>query len=177
VGTHLVRPGVVTQQGGDGVIFMGSDPDHPGFVPTSVLALFEKAGIPCNWFNDARPAIWEKYLFISAFGLVTAASGKSLGQVLLDAALMDEARRIMDEVAGIGAAEGVGLDPGAVSRALAKAEGFPPDTRTSYQRDVEAGRRDEGDLLGGTIVRLGKRHRIPTPYAERVFARVRGELA
>ena len=33
VGTHVDRPGVISQAGGDGVIFLGGDPDDPGFVP------------------------------------------------------------------------------------------------------------------------------------------------
>ncbi len=82
VGTHVDRPGVVSQAGGDGVIFLGGDPDDPGFVPAGSCRCFEDAGIRYRWFDDPRPAIWEKYVFISAFGLVTAASRRTLGEVL-----------------------------------------------------------------------------------------------
>jgi len=174
VGSHLERPGVVSQQGADGFISMGADPDHAGFIPESFLALLKLAGVRHEWFDDARPALWNKYLFISAYGLVTAASGATLGEVSGDGRLMDDVRGIMNEVAEIARGEGVPLGPNAIADALAKASGFPAGTKTSLQRDVEAGRRDEGDLFGGTIMRLGREHGIPTPFTERVYAQVRG---
>jgi 2-dehydropantoate 2-reductase len=172
VGVHLERPGLVTQAGGDGVIFAGRDPDDPGFVPQPFLSLLDDAGIPYRWLDDPRPALWEKYMFIAPFGLVTAASGKALGEVLADTRLVGDVRAIMDEVAVLAAREGVALGPDVVPNALTRAGAFPFETRTSFQRDVEAGRRDEGDLFGGTILRLGKRHGVPTPSTERVYAQV-----
>jgi 2-dehydropantoate 2-reductase len=173
VGVHVERPGLVTQAGGDGVVFAGRDPDDPGFVPQPFLSLLDDAGIPYRWLDDPRPALWEKYMFIAPFGLVTAASGRSLGEVVADARLLEDVRAIMGEVDVLAAGEGVLLGPDVVSNALAKATAFPFATRTSFQRDVEAGRRDEGDLFGGTILRLGKVHGVPTPATERVYAQVR----
>lgn len=173
VGTHVDRPGVVSQAGGDGVIFLGGDPVDPGFVPLSFLSLLQDAGIRYTWFDDARPAIWEKYVFISAFGLVTAASRMALGEVVRDPRLLEDAREIMREVVGIAACEGVDLDPDVISTAVTKASGFPFETRTSFQRDVESGGQDEGDLFGGTILRLGRRHGVPTPATRRVYAQIR----
>jgi 2-dehydropantoate 2-reductase len=173
VGTHVDRPGVVAQAGGDGVIVLGRDPDHPDFVPTTFLALLEDAGIRYRWFDDPRPAIWEKFVFISAFGLVTAASRTTLGEVLGEATLMEDVRGIMGEVVSIASREGVAIDPDAIANAIAKAGGFPPETKTSLQRDVESGAEDEGDLLGGTIIRLGTRLGVPTPVTERVYVRLR----
>ncbi len=172
VGTHLERPGVVSQAGGDGVMFVGRDPDCPGFVPDSFLGLLENAGIRHRWLDDPRPALWEKYVFISAFGLVTAAWRKSVGEVLVDARLLEDVKGIMNEVASLAAREGIALDPGVVANALARANGFPFATRTSLQRDVEAGRRHEGDLFGGAILRMGERLGVPTPFTERVYAQI-----
>lgn len=176
VGTHLDRPGVVSQAGGDGVIVLGSDPDHPDYVPLRFLSLLEEVGIRFSWFDDPRPAIWEKYVFISAFGLVTAASRKTLGEVLVDPPLLEDVQGIMSEVVDLAAHEGIALDPDVIPRALAKARAFPPETKTSFQRDVEAGGQDEGDLFGGTIIRLGERFGVPTPVTERVYVRVRSGI-
>jgi len=173
VGTHVDRPGVVSQAGGDGVILLGGDPDDPGYVPTAFLSLLEDAGIRFTWFADPRPAIWEKYVFIAAFGLVTAATRTTLGEVLADASLLKDVREIMREVVDLAACEGVSLDPDVIPNAIAKAGEFPFETKTSLQRDVEAGGQDEGDLFGGTILRLGKRHGVRTPATRRVCARVR----
>ena len=173
VGTHLDRPGVVFREGGDGVILLGSDPDHSDFVPMHFLALLDGVGIRYDWFDDPRPAIWEKFVFISAFGLVGAASRKTLGEVLVHAPRLEDVRGIMNEVVDLAVNEGIALDPDVIPATLAKARGFPPETKSSLQRDVEVGGRDEGDLFGGTILRLGERCGVPTPVTERVYARVR----
>jgi 2-dehydropantoate 2-reductase len=172
VGTHLERPGHVRQVGGDGVLFLGADPVHPEYVPEPLLRLLDRSGVAYRWFEDSRPAVWEKFLFISAFGLVTATSGMTVGEVLLDESAMRDVAGVMDEVVGIAALEGVDLPEDAVDVALAKARAFPFETRTSLQRDVEVGRRHEGDMFGGAIVRLGERHGLDTPSTRRVYSRL-----
>ena len=174
VGTDLKRPGVVEQRGEDGLVFLGPDPDRGGFIPMRVLDLFRRVGIQYRWFEDPRPALWEKYLFISAFGFATASSRKTLGAVLEDPNLMEDVRGVISEIVRIAKSEGVHLDPDAVVDALSKAGGFPPDTRTSYQRDVEMGRRDEGDLFGATIIRLGRQHGIPLARGAPLHSRAPG---
>ena len=53
------------------------------------------------------------------------------------------------------------------------AGGFPPETRTSYQRDIEnRAPADEGDLYGGTILRLGARYGVPTPVSAELSAAI-----
>jgi 2-dehydropantoate 2-reductase len=172
VGTHLERPGLVKQVGGDGLLFLGDDPEHPGYVPEPLLHLLDRSGVAYRWFEDSRPAVWEKFLFISAFGLVTATSGMTVGEVLFDESAMRDVTGIMDEVVGIAALEGVDLPEDAIDVALAKARAFPFETRTSLQRDVEAGRRHEGDMFGGAIARLGERHGLETPSTRRVYSRL-----
>lgn len=172
VGTHVSAPGAISQEGGDGIIFMGADPDHPEVMPEGLLKLLGDAGIEYRWFPDSRQALWEKYLFIAAFGLVTAASARTLKGVLADTQLTNDVKGIMAEVAALADHEGIALGPHAIHVALEKAQQFPADTKTSLQRDVEAGRAHEGDLFGGTIVRLGIQYGIPTPVTERVYARI-----
>jgi len=174
VGTHLERPGLVQQVGDPGRVFFGADPAHPVDVPGAFLRLLEASSVDYRWFADPRPAIWEKFLFISAFGLVTATSGQTVGEVLADAGAMSDVVGIMSEVLGIAAREGVDLPADAAEAALAKAQAFPFATKTSLQRDVEAGRRHEGDLFGGAILRLGERHGVDTPCTRRVYARLTG---
>ena len=174
VGTHLERSGLVKQVGDPGRVFLGADPAHPGNAPEAFLRLLEASSIDYRWFDDARPAIWEKFLFISAFGLVTATSGKSVGEVLADAGAMRDVVGIMSEVLEIAALEGVVMPVDATEAALAKARAFPFATKTSLQRDVEARRRHEGDLFGGAILRLGEPHGVDMRCTRRVYARLRG---
>jgi 2-dehydropantoate 2-reductase len=172
VGTHLERPGLVEQVGEPGRLFLGADAGRSGSPPGALLRLLEASSVDHRWFDDPRPAIWEKFLFISAFGLVTATSGKTVGEVLADDGAMRDVSGVMTEVLEIAAREGVDMPPDARAAALAKARAFPLATKTSLQRDVEAGRRHEGDLLGGAVLRLGERHGVDTPTTRRVHARL-----
>ena len=173
VGTHIERPGVVTQKGGDGVILCGPDPRHPEFDVVPLLTLFKQAQITCTWNLDPYPAIWEKFMFIAAFGLVCVASNKSLGAAAADAEAFARVRGIMEEILAVARAKGVNLADGVIERSLAKAGNFPPETKTSYHRDVETpGKRNEGDLFGGAILRMGQEVGVPTPVTQQVYAMI-----
>jgi 2-dehydropantoate 2-reductase len=170
VGTHIERPGVVTQKGGEGRILLGKDPQHPEFYPDEILRFLAEADIPFSWFEDSFPAIWEKYVFIAAFGLVTAASRKTIGQVMDDRMLTQRVRGIMEEICLIAERKRIQLPPDIVRVSIEKANNFPPETKTSYQRDLELpGKPDEGDLFGGAIIGMGREFGIPTPTTESVY--------
>jgi len=171
VGTHIERPGVVTQRGGGGIILSGKDPQHPDFDPTEITALFDDLSIPFQWHDDSYPAIWGKYIFISAFGLVTAYTGKTLTEVMADPEAARMTGQVMEEIVAIAGRKGILLPEDIVGTSLTKAYTFPPETKTSYQRDIEVrGRKNEGDLFGGTIIRLGAQLGVPTPVTQSIFS-------
>ncbi len=171
ISAFIEEPGRVRHAGGPGSIVLGTSPDNPEYYPEQFLSTCRLAGIPLEWQKDPAPAIWSKYLFIAPLSLVTAVSGQTLGAVLADAKLREDARRIMSETAEIARLKGVALAEDAVDATLKKAAGFAPDTQTSFQRDIAARNpRDERDIFAGTILRLGERLCVATPvtraYAE-----------
>lgn len=176
VGTHVERPGVVTQQGADGVIHCGPDPRYPSFRPEGIANLLSLAAIPFTWLEDPDPAIWAKYLFIAPYALVTASEGKTLGEVYADEALRGVVRGIIAELHTIARKKGIYLSEQLLSEAENKAGRFPFDTKTSYQRDVETkGKPNEGDLFAGAIIRYGEALDVPTPVTRRVFEKIQME--
>jgi 2-dehydropantoate 2-reductase len=176
VSASIDRPGVVTQKGMAGLLICGRDPDHRDYDPSAVVRLFEQAGVSVNYAEDPYPAIWEKYLFIASFGLVTAWADKPFGAVLEDRQLCALVRGIMEEIEAVAAGGGIRLDQGIVQSSLKKAENFPFATKTSYQRDVEKGARNEGDQFGATILRLGRELGVPTPVSRRLYREVEERL-
>lgn len=173
VGTHIERPGVITQKGGDGIILCGHDPACPEFASGQVIEFFQSFNIKFAWNDDPYPAIWGKYIFIAAFGLVTAYSGKTLGEVMADGTLKQQVYQIMGEIVAIATQKGITLAEDIVEASLEKGNNFPPETKTSYQRDVETpGKKNEGDLFGGAILRMGQEFGIPTPVTQQVFSAI-----
>ena len=58
-------------------------------MPYDVLRLFERSDIRHEWVDDPFPAIWEKFVFIASFGLVTARFDRTIGQVIESQELSD----------------------------------------------------------------------------------------
>jgi 2-dehydropantoate 2-reductase len=173
IGTHIQSPGVIKQSGGDGTIMFGKDPKHPNFTAQNVMDFLSRMGINYKWNDDPFPAIWEKYIFIAAFGLVTVHTGKTLGEIMDDAEARETVRAIMAEVCALATAKGISLPANVIEESLGKANRVPRDTKSSYQRDVESGRKsNEGDLYGGAIIRMGETLGVPTPVTKSIYSKI-----
>jgi 2-dehydropantoate 2-reductase len=180
ISSSVAGPGLVVHSGGKGNIFLGREPGSTGFNPTALLALLSAAQIPHEWSEDPMPAVWTKYLFIASYGLVTGVSGKTVGEVIADATLAELTKSIQREIATLAARKGIELGADAASDAFEKGKTYPPTTKSSFQRDLEVpGKPNEGDLFGGTILRLGRELGVPTPVTAEVYGRIlaRGTLA
>ncbi len=170
VSAHIEEPGVVVHIGRPGKIIFGKDPDHPDYVPHEIFRVFEKSSIDYEWKDDANPAIWEKYIFIASFGLVSARYDRTLGEILEEPSLKEEVAGIMNEVCSIALKRNIRLPDGIIDLSLKKAGMFPRDTQTSLQRDIYQKKgRNELELFGGTIIDLGKKLGIPTPTTEKIY--------
>lgn len=173
LGTHIESPGVISQSGGNGIILSGPDPRFPHYQLESIGGFFQELGIGFEWKYSPYPAIWEKFIFIAAFGLVTAYSNKTLGEVMDNKDLRNMVGSIMQEIVTLAQEKAVQLPQDIIEKSLKKAANFPYDARTSYQRDVEARPKpNEGDLLGATILRQGLALGIPTPVTAMVYSRI-----
>jgi len=126
-----------------------------------------------KWNDDPFPAIWEKYIFIAAFGLVTVYADKTLRGVMEDSELQELVRKVMAEILSIAKKKNITLPESIIEKSIAKANHFPHETKTSYQRDVESrGKMNEGDLYGGTIIRAGETLGIATPVTKIIYSQI-----
>lgn len=172
ISASLEGPGKVRQRGPLSTILFGADPAcHTQ--ERKALGILEKAGIKHAWKDDPFLEIWNKYLFIAPFGLVTADSGKTIGEVIQSAEHLTAVKRIMEEILSLARMRGVALAPTAMEDTIERAKKFPFETKTSFQRDVDSpGKPDERDLFGGSIIRLGKDLGVPTPATQDLFASI-----
>ncbi len=169
IGTHIERPGKVMQRGGACTIFFGRDPKNDYF-NEEILDLFKKAKIKFQWQEYPYTEIWNKYIFVAPFGLVTANFSKTLGEVMQSEELSSYVRNIMNEIIGIAKKKDIALSPNVIDEVFTKAKGFPPETKTSFQRDIESvDKPDERELFGGTIVRMGKELGIPVDTTQAIY--------
>jgi 2-dehydropantoate 2-reductase len=121
LGTHIESPGVIFQNGGSGQISIGKDPLYPDFYPDKLMTLFKEANIPIMFFEEVNIEIWQKYIFIAAFALVTAAYRKPIGEVASDSKLGALVKEIMTEILLIAKALKIQLPSDIVEKSFSKA--------------------------------------------------------
>jgi 2-dehydropantoate 2-reductase len=173
VGTHIERPGKVTQRGGACKILFGSDPQHPKFNPDALLKLLAEAKIKCEWTQNVQEEIWTKFIFICAFGTVTAAHNKTVGEVFENEVLRSDVATIMHEIVSLAKASNIILPPDVIDKSLAKAKSFPFETKTSFQRDFErADKPDERDLFAGAVLSNAARLHVEVPKTRELLQRL-----
>ncbi|MET9757675.1 2-dehydropantoate 2-reductase [Streptomyces sp. NPDC006372] len=124
---------------------------------------FAAAGPATRVQDDETAALWAKMSFLAPFALLTTRYGLPLGDVRTRH--RDELTALVEETAAISRACGGPADP---AQALARYDAFPPATKSSMQRDAEAGRPLELDAIGGALLRAAGRHGVAAPVAARV---------
>jgi 2-dehydropantoate 2-reductase len=172
IGTHIESPGVIFQKGGSCNLFIGNDLRFPDFYPESLLLLLQKSNIDFKWDDNIEIAIWSKYMFIAAFGLVTATYEKTFGEILDDPELSLITKSIMYEIDQIAKKINIPLSADIVETSFLKGKLFPHETKTSFQRDVESkGGKNEIDLYGGALIHYSEQYDIPIPNIKNIFDR------
>ncbi|WP_329277537.1 ketopantoate reductase family protein [Streptomyces sp. NBC_01451] len=129
----------------------------------ALSAAFTAAGPATRVLPDETAALWAKMSFLAPFALLTTLYGLPLGDIRTRHRA--ELTALVEETAAVSLACGGPADPG---QALARYDTFPPATRSSMQRDAEAGRPLELDAIGGALLRAAERHGVDVPVATRV---------
>ncbi len=127
-------------------------------------AFFDKAGIKYRIPLDMKYSLWLKFMLNVAANQSTAILRMTFGEMLENKKFMEFAVNIMKEVQAVAKAEGVKNTDDMIEKTIEHLNTMIPDGKTSMLQDVEAGRKTEVDMFAGTMVRLGKKHNIPTPY-------------
>jgi len=126
------------------------------------------AGPTTRVLPDETAALWAKMSFLAPLALLTTRYGVPLGEVRTTH--REELTALVEETAAISRAAGGPADPAA---ALSRYDAFPPQTKSSMQRDAEAGRPLELDAIGGALLRAAERSGVPAPVTARLVREVR----
>jgi 2-dehydropantoate 2-reductase len=157
------EPGVITQRGGARRIIFGEMDGGTSKRCDLLLKEFEAAGWLVEHSAYIKRDLWSKLIFIAPFAGMNTVTGLAAGPLRRAQATRQLLSLAIAEGEAVGNAEGAGLPPDAVDRALATLDAFPATGLTSMYRDRLAGKRLESDVLAGSIVRRGEIHGIPTP--------------
>ena len=129
----------------------------------------KELGVNVRIYEDMRRAKWRKWMLntgASQTAVEVQAECGFFGQVEEIRSLM---AMLMDEIIAVGRAEGVDINEDDRDEIIEMLVNFPPDKKMSMLQDVEAGRPIEIDEYAGEVVKLGRKHGIPTPANEILY--------
>jgi 2-dehydropantoate 2-reductase len=132
------------------------------------VGLFAGTPLEVKTTADFKSAIWRK-LCVNSSGVINALVLQPTS-VFRDARVADLMAAMVRECMAVGRAEGAVFEPDLPEKIVASQLNAPPDSMNSIHADRAAGRPMELDARNGVIVRLGRKHGIPTPYNEMAVA-------
>lgn len=166
IGHSAMRYGnEITHDGVNTIVFGIKDPKKTDTAIIDTLKrFFDKTGINYQTPEDMLHSYWLKFMLNVSSNQPSAILRMTFGDMQKNKSFHSLMKNIIGEIAKIAAAEGVkSVDTmyEEASEAFAK---MSPDGKTSMLQDVEAQRKTEAELFAGTVIELGKKHNIPTPY-------------
>ena len=167
VAAVIAEPGLIRHTALDALIVGELD----GAMSPRLLALRDAAsaaGFTFTASEDIRVDLWSKFVRLSVFSSMTAATRSPLGVLRAQPALFALVEAAVDEAFAVGLAHGVALGPRVRDEVFAMYRSMPPQAKSSMLEDLERGRRLELPWLGGAVVRLGRDAGVPTPVHETI---------
>ena len=125
---------------------------------------FEQVGINYSIPDDILHSLWLKFMLNVAANQTTAILGLTFGELLKNSKAMEFVRHILKEVQFLAKAEGVNNTDVMIDETIEHLHTMIPEGKTSMLQDVEAGRKTEVDMFAGTVIELGRKLNIETPY-------------
>ena len=166
IGHSSVRVGNKVTHDGHNIIVFGSDCRNDEENVRILKEFFDRTGINYEIPKDIVHSLWLKFMLNVCANPTTALLRMNFGEMLRNKKFMELSVKIMKEVQAVAKAEGVNNTEIMIDETLASLKNMCPEGKTSMLQDVESGKNTEIDMFAGTVVRLGKKYDIPTPYCE-----------
>jgi 2-dehydropantoate 2-reductase len=167
--SYVAGPGQIHHTGGQPWVAFGELDNHPSARAQHLLEIFEHAGVEVEIPADIHLALWQKFLFISAFSGIGAITRVPVGiyrahqgtrQMFIDA---------LQECYSVAIAHGIPLPADSVTSLIEALDHIQPEAISSLQRDILNSRPSELEAQIGTVIRLAQYHNIPTPLFSFIY--------
>lgn len=125
---------------------------------------FDKTGISYKIPQDIERSMWLKFMLNVSSNQTSAILNKTFGQMQKSRKFRKLLENIMLEVIAIAKAKGIKNTQTLIEDAFRVFDTMSADGKTSMLQDIESGRKTEVEMFAGTVINLGKKYNIPTPY-------------
>lgn len=166
IGHSAMRDGNFITHDGIGDIVFGIKDDKTNDINDINLLkdFFDKSKISYKNPKDMPRALWLKFMLNISSNQPSAILGLTFGQMQSNKKFLSFMKNIMQEVVDIAKLEGIKNTDTMIEEAMKGFNSMTPNGKTSMLQDVEAGRKTEAEMFAGTIIELGQKHKIQTPY-------------
>lgn len=184
VATAIAEPGLIEQTGTHRRVVFGEvappsrldagGKDREGNTPSArvneIAQVMRDADIQAEAVADARPSLWEKFVYLAPFAGFTGAARLPIGPLRDQPGFFGLALRACGEVAAVARAEGITLPADLEERLRVYIEALPATTRSSLLIDLQSGKRIEVESLQGSVVRRAAAVGIDVPIMQSLYA-------
>lgn len=167
--SSVKEPGLISEFAGINKIIIGDFSQQTAERTRLFSDVCIKAGFQIEYTDDIMRELWHKFVVICAVAGVTSLLGKPVGHIMQDSLSRKVITDCMTEALEVAKAHEVSVAGDIIEQHLAYLDSLPPDSTSSMQRDLEAGKRLEVHSLNGSVVRLGGRVGIKTPVNDVIY--------
>ena len=174
-GANILEPGLV-RNAGDLPTKIGELDGRLSERAQKIAEAFSKAGLQTVVSENIKLDIWKKLMANVAINPLSALCNFTVGELFDISEVKEVIFAAIDEAAKVANAEGIKLDPNEAKDVLTQimGKGGTRTNRSGMLIDVLGKKKTEIDVINGAIVRLGKKHGIPTPVNQTLVAAVKG---
>src|SRR5919204_392729 len=162
VAAVIAEPGVIRHTVMDHLLFGELDGSRSPRLER-LLEACEAAGFQATLSDRITLDIWSKFVRLSAFSGMTAATRLPIGPLRDDGDVWAMFQAAILEGMAVARGKGVALPANVFDETRAMAQAMPPQSKSSMLEDLERGRRLELPWLSGAIVRIGHEVDVETP--------------
>jgi 2-dehydropantoate 2-reductase len=173
---RLNEPGVVESSGGLHRLNFGYEFNHSNERLLAFELLLKDAEVDATFYENIMHVIWTKFFFISSTASLTSYFNVSFGALLTDETRKATLVSVLEELLLVANAEGAEIERTVIGKVIHQLEKLPFETTASMHSDFMAGKNTEVNGLTGIVVKLGKKHGIPTPTYEKVYTELKNRM-
>ena len=156
--SHIEKAGYIKKMGKVFALVCSQD--------TRLASLLDEAGLRYKMPQNIEEAIWKKYLFISAFAMLTSYYDLSIRSVYEEH--YDVALAVLKEISSIAKAKNIFIED-EIEKSLETASKLPSSASTSMHKDIKAQKRDELQTLCGYLVEEAKNLHVSVPMIAKYY--------
>lgn len=157
-----------------GILCFGEkEPDIISEKVQRVADFFDRVDFPYEAVTNMYQRQWGKLMLNVGVNQTVAVCEGNYGTIQKEGTPRNTMINAMKEVMALSSFEGITLTDADLKYWLSVLDTLNPDGKPSMRQDLENHRYSEVELFSGTIIKLGKKYKIPTPVNEMLYNKIK----